>query len=192
MKPYVKLVLTCAAIAGIAGLTACICINVKVSNAESAGAEKSAASGKGPIIIPPSPTSGILIPLVGDFTQGTSGTCFPKAEGWDRYFIITTNFLGPNTTPGPNCYTNDQNFTKVTVDTCDAANGTTLETGINIQQVPGTAKCRTNTPACAESSKLTINTRTMTSGAKYRAIIHYKSTTATGLTFIKVNWHYHN
>jgi len=137
----------------------------------------------------------------GSLTIGTSSfssggaTCFPNPP-WDKKYPITSgNFVGPsspgNTTPPfPNTFQNPT----VTIDTCDPANGTTLETGIVIVETlhPLTDKvCATNAgPACSVSPLLTINQRSVTGSKKYKATVVYKSGTAGGLQNITVNWHY--
>ena len=43
---------------------------------------------------------------------------------------------------------------------------------------------------CEHSPLLTVNQRSIVAGKKYRAVVHYKSTTAGGLNQIKVHFSY--
>ena len=135
--------------------------------------------------------SGTLIIPTSSFLSG-SHSCFPSAQGWNKYFIITNYIVGPNTPLVPNCFTNDTNTT-VTVKTCDSANNTSVKTGIviyNLDNPNGDKKCVTNSPACLGFTNLTINTRNITNNMYYRAVIYYKSSTLGGLTSVTVKWSY--
>jgi hypothetical protein len=134
---------------------------------------------------------------VGSFFNGNgSQSCFPSAQGWDKYFPLPRYILGPGVTPDAQSYTNVDQLLTGTIKTCDPANLTnltSLQTGIVIYEVghPNTDKqCATNSPSCLASSNLTIDLRTLESGKKYRATVFYKSTTLGQLTNVYVLWSY--
>ncbi len=138
---------------------------------------------------------GSLNPDVTSFINGNNGQgCFPTSDGWDKYYPLPGYFLGPNTTPPtPNPYPNSGNNSFITIDTCAPENGTTLETGVVIMYEFNPAdKVCASTSSCVDSSKLTICTRSMATGKRYRAAVFYKSATLGGLQKIKINWSYHD
>jgi hypothetical protein len=143
-------------------------------------------------VIPPDGNSGSLTIQVNQL-GGNPGSqqCFPSGAGWDKAFSLPKFFLGPNTTPTSNSYTNANNIPSVTVSTCDPANGTQLATGIVIVKSinPLDKVCATNS-SCIVSTKLTMNTRSMANNSKYIATVFYKSSTFGSLTSVKVNWSY--
>jgi hypothetical protein len=125
-------------------------------------------------------------------TGNNSQGCFQNPP-WDRFYIVVTNFPGPNTTPDAFSFTNVDNSSLVTVKTCNPANGTTLETGIVIFQQFNTneKQCVTNSLSCLDNPNLTINQFLMTNVTKkYRAVVHYKSSTLGSLTAIQVDYSY--
>jgi len=185
MNSKLSLVVKCAVLAGVAaGFTGCKCCQHKQGPTGNAGLfEVMSTDGN----------SGTLI-IAANIFQGNGGSqlCFPTSQGWDKYYPMPKFFLGPNTTPDANSYTNAANIPSVTVQTCDPINGTTLETGIVIQNAfnPNDKVCATNTAACAASTKLTTDTRSTANNTKYKATIFYKSSTLGSLTNVTVNWSY--
>ncbi len=169
MNSKLSLVVKCAVLAGVAaGFTGCKCCQHKQGPTGNAGLfEVMSTDGN----------SGTLI-IAANIFQGNSGSqlCFPTSQGWDKYYS----------------YTNAANIPSVTVQTCDPINGTTLETGIVIQNAfnPNDKVCATNTAACTPSTKLTKDTRSTSNNTKYKATIFYKSSTLGGLTNVTVNWSY--
>ena len=144
----------------------------------------------------PTGTSGTLgIPV----TSATSGNgqqnCFPFAQGWNRFYV-TFYFLGPdvNPLPTPNSYPNPDNLNSFTIDTRDAANGTTLNTGIVVinDANPTQKWCNDDAvPPFSSNPKLSRLTVTPTTpGARYRVTVFYKNSTAAGLTNLVVRWSY--
>ena len=185
MKSQLSFVIKCAVLAGVAaGFTGCKCCQHKQGSTDNAGAIE---------IINPFGNSGTII-IAANIFQGNSGSqqCFPTGQGWDKYYPMPKFFLGPNTTPDANSYTNAANIPSVTVQTCDPADGTTLETGIVIQNAfsPNDKVCATNSAACIPSTKLTKDTRSTANSTKYKATIFYKSSTLGSLTNVTVNWSY--
>jgi hypothetical protein len=140
--------------------------------------------------------NGSLSVGISSFLNGNNGqSCFPSTQGWDKYFVIPNCYLcGANVSQ--QCFANTTRVNNCIVSTCDQANVVTgagpLQTGIVIQYEfdPSDKVCATNSPTCTASSTLTTCTRAMGPSKRYRATIHYKSGTATGLSSIKVNWNY--
>ena len=184
INSQLSLVIKCAIAVGlVAGFTGCQCCKPKKERANNDGVIE---------IVGPGGTSGTLI-IAANIFQSSGGTqCFPTSQGWDKYYPLPKFFLGPNTTPDANSYTNANNTPSVTVQTCDPSNGTTLQTGILIQAAfnPIDKVCVTNSPACIPSPKLTIATRSLANNTKYKATVFYKSSTLGSLTNVTVNWSY--
>ena len=183
-------------VAVIVGLIGCIQIKVIVNSPKpQVSAEGKPKEPPPPPIIGGPPTTvfgSINVPITSLQTGNNGQTCFPNPP-WDKYYIVVTNFPGPNTTPDASSFANTENSSLVTVKTCNPANGSTLETGIVIYEQfhPSTDKqCVTNSPACADSANLTINQRSIVSGKKYRAVVHYKSATLGALTSVEVDYSY--
>lgn len=214
MNSTSKRLLRCALLTGlIAGLTGCIVIKLKVNCPQPvAGTEKTCAGGgKAPLPEPipedpwpapdgcaevfgPAGNSGFLNIYYNSFYNGNGGqACFPTGDGWDRYFPLPRYFLGPGVTPNAQSYTNVDALFNVTVRTCAPTNGTSLQTGIVIYEEfhPSTdKKCKTTSPACLASGNLTINSRPIEGGKRYRATVFYKSSTLGSLTNVQVLWSY--
>jgi hypothetical protein len=198
-KQLIRWALVASVIAFIAG---CIQIQVSVNDRKhppgsdgGKNPEPSPNGDDGPVVNgPPTGNAGGLYVPTSSFQSGNNGqTCFPASKGWDKFYIVVTNFLGSNTPPDAMSFTNIGNLPKVRVTTCNPTNGTTLETGVVIFELfhPDTdKKCVTNSPSCLDSSKLTINARNMASGKKYRAVVHYKSSTLGSLTNVVVQFNY--
>ncbi len=149
--------------------------------------------------------SGTLTVPIGLFTNGYGGaTCFPLAQGWDRYYRVPDLFhrlaSGPGL-PTPDTYPNPGNLPRLEVDTCDTLNGPTLKTGIVILNdfLPTDKLCASNAPACSppllnlslttatHTMKLTTPPQTM---ARYKVTVFYKSTTVGALGNITVHLNY--
>jgi hypothetical protein len=140
----------------------------------------------------PTGNSGTLTVGHGSITTADNHACFPNPP-WDIYHPIVGYFYRGTPVPNPNRYPNPAGAnTTVTVKTCDAANGTTLQTGIVIfdDLSPSNKKCVTNSTTCTESSLLTTNKRNMTAGHWYRAVVYSKASTTNGLQAITVKWSY--
>jgi hypothetical protein len=149
-----------------------------------------------PKLIPLDSNSGTLTVPITQFSSGDNGqSCFPAAQGWNRYTVLFY-FLGPNVNPlpNPNTYPNPNNLNSVTLDTLDTANGTNLDTGIVILNNlnPSEKVCNDDaSPTYAYNPKLSQATFSPTgSGKKYRAGIHYKTSTLGSLTNIVIHWSY--
>jgi hypothetical protein len=164
------------------------------STAERSIAEQRTSTPEVKEVIDPSGNSGSLSIGLNSFLSGSgSAQCFPTSQGWDKYYPMPKFFLGPNVTPAANTYTNELNIPNVTVKTCDPTNGTTLQTGILIQDAanPNDKVCVTNSCEDAGNAMLTVNRRSTQSGKKYKATIFYKSSTLDpSRTNVVVNWIY--
>ena len=186
MNSQLSLVIKCAVLAGMAaGFTGCKCCQTKHGPADNSGVIE--------VINPDGNSGSLTIGLTAFLGNGGAQQCFPTSKGWDKYYPMPKFFLGPNTLPDANCYTNASNIPSVTVKTCDPANGTTLETGIVIQNSinpNGDKTCATNTASCIPSTMLTIDSRSTANNTKYKATIFYKSSTLGSLTNVTVNWSY--
>ena len=101
--------------------------------------------------------------------------------------------MAPGAAPDRYSFTNVNHSSSLTVKTCSPDNGSTLETGIVIQNqaMSSEKQCVTNSPACLDNTKLTINTLTnMGYGKKYRAVVHFKSGTTGTVSNVKVEFSY--
>jgi hypothetical protein len=184
----------------LAGLTGCLVVRVTVGDAPKvAEAGKCCGAPSTPpkdpderddgVIIPnpqrrgPTVVSGALSVPLSWFTPGDGGyEHFPASQGWDRYYVIITNFLGTSVVPDKYSFTNIvPKQPTFTVTTCNPHNGTSLVTGILTFQTSdptATVIARTNAGlACPNNNNLSIITRTMLPTKKYRAIVFYKSST---------------
>ena len=146
---------------------------------------------------PPAVVTGSLaVPI--NLAQNNTGAynCFPSSQGWDRYYLIITNFNGKSVTPNAFSFTNKvPKQTTFTVKTCNPHNGA-METGILTFDMfaPGNSSlwvCRTNAGgACLDNGNLSILTRTMSNTRSYRAIVFYKSGTLGTNETVKVEFSY--
>jgi len=144
------------------------------------------------------PNSGTLPVLVTGFTGGNPGTandCFPAGAGWNAYYV-TGFFWGPFSSEPANApFPNANNKAHLTIDTLATENGTTLDTGVLIARefYPDQKVCNDNAqPPFVENPNLSSATfSNLVGGKRYRVTIFYKTTTAGGVTTVKMNWAYH-
>ena len=140
----------------------------------------------------------ISAPFISCLSNSCSGCPFPSSAGWDRYFVITNDFLGPNATNIiSGAIIDTSQSTNLVVSTCASANGTNLVTGIQIVNYyfPQTKTCATNDPNCTTSTNLSTATMALSTSpitSVYRATVYFKSSTTNGLTNITVNYAYTN
>lgn len=122
--------------------------------------------------------------------------CFPSAQGWTKYNTLTNfYFVGPNGTNtsylGVPCVANTNHWTKLLISTCDAANGTNLQTGIKIMHAYSTSYwCQTN--SCGNLTTNLVTMSVSTNQSVYKALIYYKGVTLGTNVFIHVDWQYQN
>lgn len=201
MKPTFKTVLRGVLALGLlAGLTGCIVVKVTINHPHKAKGQSGCCAGTS--LVPPKPieeptvVSGTLNVPLNWFSTGNGGyNCFPTAQGWDRYYLVVTNFIGTNVTPDQYSFTNiAPKQTNFTVWTCNPHNGASLVTGILTFELlnPSTTRiCTTNAgAACPSNGNLSIQTRTMAATKKYRSIVFYKSSTLGTNQTIRVDFSY--
>jgi hypothetical protein len=210
MNPSFKTVLGGILATGLlAGLTGCLAVKVTVRDPHKSAAHRECCGApstppetspegrvdepdpdlRGGVIIPnpqgrsPSVVAGNLNVPLNWFTPGDGGNAkFPASQGWDRYYVIITNFIGTSVVPDKYSFTNIvPKQTNFTVTTCNPHNGSSLVTGIltfRTDNPTATELAVTNAGlACPNNQNLSTITRTMLYNKKYRAIVFYKSST---------------
>lgn len=143
-----------------------------------------------PVAGAPYGNSGSVLAQVSSFYSG-SHACFPSSAGWDRYFPMPRYLIGPGVVPNSLSYTNIDQLSQCTISTCDGANPVTLHTAVVIYEEynPNTDRVCASNSGCP-NTQLTVNSRSIANGKRYRATVYFKSGELGNLQNVKVNWGY--